>query len=202
VKIVHRAFSVVAVLAILCICVPLLIYATIPKGNTDRNHFDAIIVLGCPANPDGTPSVKQRERVDEGISEFRKHVAPRLIMTGGAAHNQFTEAEVMAHYAVENGVPAADVVAESRAQNTVQNAFYSIEIMKEHGWNSAEIVSSPSHLARASLIFERFPIQYHTHASQPLDRAAEADAYFREIRYTDYLRVFGFKPSPYLPAGN
>src|ERR1700744_3744124 len=67
-----------------------------PKGNTTVAHFDAIIVLGYPADNDGNPTPEQLARVSEGVHEYERGVAPRLIMTGGAAHNNIVEAESMA----------------------------------------------------------------------------------------------------------
>ena len=37
--------------------------------------------------------------------------------------------------------------------------------MQAHGWHSAEVVSSHSHLPRASLIFAHFPIAWRMHAA-------------------------------------
>src|ERR1700761_6349208 len=71
-------------------------YRTIPTSNSILPQFDAIVVLGTPANPDGSPSPEQRERTLEGIREFKAGIAPHLIFTGAAAHNQFIEAHVMA----------------------------------------------------------------------------------------------------------
>jgi hypothetical protein len=71
-------------------------YRTIPTHNTNLTHFDAIIVLGTPANLDGTPTPEQRERTLEGVREFKAGVTPSIILTGGPAHNQFIEAHVMA----------------------------------------------------------------------------------------------------------
>ena len=62
-------------------------YETTSRGNTEQRHFDTIIVLGSPADPDGQPSVEQRERVMEAVREFQKGRADHLIVTGGAAHN-------------------------------------------------------------------------------------------------------------------
>ncbi len=61
---------------------------TLPLSDTDATHFDTLIVLGYPAFPDGTPRPEMRERVLEGVREYRAGVAPRIIMTGGSAHNQ------------------------------------------------------------------------------------------------------------------
>jgi uncharacterized SAM-binding protein YcdF (DUF218 family) len=175
-------------------------YETIPRGNTGQSRFDAIIVLGSPANADGSPSPAQRERVLEGVREYRANVAPRLIMTGGAAHNSYVEAAVMAQFAEQQGVPESAVTIEPQAHNTIQNAYYSVRIMQAHGWHSAEVVSSPSHLPRASLIFSHFPIRYRTQASKPSGLLYESVAHLREMYVTDRIRLFGFRPTPYLPA--
>ena len=56
-------------------------FFTLPTHNTAATHFDAIVVLGTPSRTDGSPSPEQRERVLEGIREYKARVAPRLIMT-------------------------------------------------------------------------------------------------------------------------
>ncbi len=177
-------------------------YRTIPTSNAILPQFDAIIVLGTPANPDGSPSPEQRERTLEGIREFKAGVAPHLILTGGPAHNQFVEAHVMATLALSQGVPPAAIIEEGRAQNTVQNVFYSRQIMSNSGWNSAEIVSSPSHLPRTALILEHYPIQWSTHAAPwPPEYSIwqRAAHYAVEGEYCLRLRIFGFPKTRFLP---
>lgn len=178
------------------------VYESIPTHNTGMSRFDTIIVLGTPAKPDGTPSPEQRERTIEGVREYKAGVAPTIIFTGGPAHNQYVEAHVMAVFAESQGVPPSAVIEEGRAQNTIQNIFYSQQIMSEHGWKNAEVVSSPSHLPRTALILEHFPLQWRTHpALWPSEysiwqRAAhytvEAESCFR-------LRIHGFPKSRFLP---
>ena len=199
-SIVKRILLATVIAAALVFGAAVITCETIPRGNTQESRFDVIIVLGYPANPDGSPSLIQRERVLEAVREYRASVAPRLIMTGGAAHNSQVEAAVMARFAEEQGVPANAVLEEPRAHDTIQNAFYSVRIMQAHGWHSAEVVSSPSHLARASLIFARFPILYRTRASRPGGFWYECAVHLHEIRATDRIRLFGFRQTPYLPA--
>jgi len=183
--------------------------AAISNHNTAATHFDTIIVLGYPANPDGTPSPDQRERVLEGVREYKAGVAPAIIMTGGAAHNQFVEAHVMAAFAETQGVPASAILEEGQAENTIQNVFYSAKIMHEHNWRSAEMVSSSAHLGRTALILQAFDrsrpdlaIDWRTHpASWPsefsyLHRASLA---WLEATRCLQIRVFGFPRSRFLP---
>ena len=63
-----------------------------PTGNTARTRFDAIIVLGTPADSEGNPTPAQLARVTEGVHEYERGVAPRLILTGGKTNHGFIEA--------------------------------------------------------------------------------------------------------------
>jgi uncharacterized SAM-binding protein YcdF (DUF218 family) len=151
--------------AVVYVGVVFFIDRSLPLSNTNATHFDTLIVLGYPAFPDGTPRPEMRERVLEGVREYRAGVAPRMIVTGGAAHNHNVEAHVMAQLAEAQGVPASAVIEEGQAHDTIQNAYYSVQIMQQHGWHSAEVISSHSHLPRASLIFAHFPITWRMHAA-------------------------------------
>jgi len=143
-----------------------------PSSNTHLIRFDAIIVLGTPADSDGNPRPNQLARVTEAVREYQRGVAPRLILTGGAAHNRFIEARVMARTAEADGIPASAILLEPQAMDTIQNACFADRIMKAHGWRSAEIVATAEHLPRAAMIFNALPpdsaIQWSTHAAPPL----------------------------------
>jgi uncharacterized SAM-binding protein YcdF (DUF218 family) len=166
-----------------------------PVSNTDRTRFDAIIVLGTPADADGNPTPRQLARVSEGVREYERGVAPRLIFTGGPAANRFVEAQIMAHTAEADGIPASAIVVEPKAQDTMQNACYSTGIMKQHGWTSAEVVSSGYHLPRAAMIFGELPIEWRVHAAPLLEPQTGSDRAFagmvetlKTLRYLVYAR--------------
>jgi uncharacterized SAM-binding protein YcdF (DUF218 family) len=161
-----------------------------PRGNTARARFDVIIVLGTQADRHGNPTPDILARVGEGVREYERNVAPHLLFTGGAAHNQFVEARVMGQVAVSQGIPLSAIVEEPRAKNTIENACYSVEAMKLHGWSSAEVVSNDSHLPRVSLIFRRFPSEWRTHGLPPetgVSPARRLWAYSLEVAKTAYL---------------
>jgi uncharacterized SAM-binding protein YcdF (DUF218 family) len=145
-----------------------------PTSNTALSRFDAIIVLGAPADSDGNPTPEQFARVTEAVHEYERGVAPRLILTGGAVRNQFVEARVMARTAQAEGIPKPAIFMEPEARDTIQNACYATRIMQAHGWRSAEVVSSASHLPRAGIIFSDLPILWRTHAAPPLEPKSAA----------------------------
>lgn len=147
-----------------------------PASNTHLNRFDVLIVLGGSSDRDGNPSPIELARVTEAVREYERGAAPRLIMTGGPNAEGYSEAAVMARTAEAQGVPASAIFLEPHATDTIQNACYSVRIMKAHGWDSAEVVSTASHLPRAGLIFSHTPIQWSTHAAPLLEPESELHA--------------------------
>jgi uncharacterized SAM-binding protein YcdF (DUF218 family) len=190
-RLILTAFGIVFV----CILWAAVARAWAPTGNTFAPRFDAIIVLGAGVDSDGNPSPTLLARVTEAVHEYERGVAPRLIFTGGSAFGDhgYIEAAVMSRIAQSEGVPPSSLIAEPHARNTIQNACFSVRIMQQHGWHSAEVVTSPGHLPRAGIIFSATPIHWQAHAAPPLApqsafaaRAASAD----EVLHTAYYLVF------------
>jgi uncharacterized SAM-binding protein YcdF (DUF218 family) len=161
-----------------------------PSSNTSLTRFDAIIVLGYPADSDGNPTPQQLDRVTEGVREYERGVAPRLILSGGAAHNGFVEARVMAQTAHAQGIPESAIFIEPAAKDTIQNACYTARIMKAHGWQSAEVVSGATHLPRAGYIFDELPLQWRTHAAPSL--SPEPAAYPWAVASAETLKTLRY----------
>jgi uncharacterized SAM-binding protein YcdF (DUF218 family) len=165
-----------------------------PLSNTSLTRFDAIVVLGTPADSDGNPTPEMLGRVTESVHEYERGVAAHLILTGGAAHNHYVEARVMARTAEAQGIPEAAISVEPRAMDTIQNACYAMRIMKTRRWRSAEVVSNTSHLPRAALIFSRLPLEWRMHAvprgpEPAIDTGAEtALETLKTVRYLVWTR--------------
>ncbi len=177
-------------------------WETVPTSNCKLTHFDTILVLGCPTLPNGQLSPEGRERVTEGVKEFKAGRAAHILFSGGADENGFVEGAVMAGLAEAQGVPSSAVFIEGRSQNTIENIYYSHQMMQQEGWNSAEIVSSPSHLPRAGLILEHYPFRWKEKACRwppEYDWRTVGMIYVAEIAYTTQLRWQGFPATPFLP---
>lgn len=162
-----------------------------PMSNTARDHFDAIVVLGYPADDDGNPTPEQLARVTEAVREYERGVAPRLLFTGGAVGNHFVEADVMARVAAAQGIPPSAIFVETKATDTIENACFSARLMSNHGWRSAEVVSTGYHLPRASMIFSRTPLEWRMHAASTLQgeagpRGTPVLEILKTIRYLVY----------------
>lgn len=159
-----------------------------PSSNTSVNHFDAILVLGSPADADGNPTPEGLARVTEGVREYERGIAPRLIFTGGATRKGFVESEVMANVAAAQGIPPSAIFVETQARDTIQNACFSERLMKMHGWRSAEVVSSAYHLPRAGLILSHTSLEWRTHAAPSLEPGDSSSNGFDSLETLKTLR--------------
>ncbi len=169
--------------------------ALAPKGNTAQDHFDVLIVLGSPPDRDGNPTPRELARVTEAVEEYERGVAPRIIVTGGATRNHVVEAHLMARIAKAQGIPASAVLEDPRSLDTIENTCNALGIMQSHGWDSAEVISSPSHLPRAGLILSRLPMKWRVHAAPalgpvgPVSNAYQAtEETLKTVRYLVWTR--------------
>ncbi|MCG9969031.1 YdcF family protein [Pelotomaculum terephthalicicum JT] len=81
---------------------------------------------------------------------YRLGLAPKIIMSG---HRPGTQK--MAIRAVNKGVKEQDIITEDKSENTYENAVYSKEVVLRQNFKSAIIITSPYHMRRTKLVFER-----------------------------------------------
>lgn len=110
---------------------------------------DVAVVLGCPSEDDGRPSPCLQCRVRAAQQVLAQGRVRALIFSGGAAHNRHIEAEVMAGLAQRRGVGREQILVEGQSLTTWQNLRFSQRIMRAHGFQSALLISTRDHLARA-----------------------------------------------------
>lgn len=124
---------------------------------------DAIIILGCSNNDDGTISDLLRKRVDEGVRLYKSGKASKLIMSG--KHGLFlhlrgqvpsnSESSVMKKYAVSLGVPAENILIEDESKDTLGNAYFTkVRILEPHNWYNCFLVTSDYHIDRTRSLFD------------------------------------------------
>ena len=187
---------VVAILGWACLA-----RALAPTGNTSVSRFDAIIVLGATIDRDGNPGRTVLSRLTEGVHEYERGVAPRILVTGGEQHGRI-QADVMARVLEAQGVPASAILIEPEAGNTIENACFSDHMLKARGLTSAEVVTSPSHLPRAGIIFSRSHLQWRMHAAPPMEPESAIAANLgaaNEVLHTAYyllISSWAYRCSP------
>lgn len=138
----------------------------------------AIVVLGA-AQYDGRPSPVLRARLDHAVALWRRGIAPRVIVTGGArAGDRSTEAAAGRRYVVAHGVPDSAVLLESEGQSTAASLRAVAALLGEmrrtapaaagtaagprDGPPAAVLVSDPFHMLRLGVLARRFGITAYT----------------------------------------
>jgi uncharacterized SAM-binding protein YcdF (DUF218 family) len=115
----------------------------------DRNRADMVVVLGA-AQYDGRPSSILEARLEHAKRLYDQQVAPVVVTVGGRqAGDNFTEAQASRMYLIDEGLPAADVLAVQTGVDTLTSLRAVAQVAREHGWHSAVIVSDPWHSLRA-----------------------------------------------------
>ena len=139
-------------------------YSPVYLADEELHPADVIVVLGYgpPVDKEGRPADELVRRVKAGVELYQAGLAPVIIMTGGNTYKEYYESEVMKKVAVEMGVPPGAVLEERQAMDTIGNARYSAELMREHGWSSCIVVSSPYHLKRARKLFQAAGLEVQT----------------------------------------
>ena len=85
-----------------------------------------------------------------------------IIVSGGAAHNFYIEAEVMHDYLVEQGIPESNVIQDQISLSTIDNAENCTKLMAMYELETALLVTSSFHAPRAKLLFEKQDINIDT----------------------------------------
>ncbi len=115
---------------------------------------DIIIVLGA-AEYNGKPSPVLKARLDHGLELYQRHLAPRIMTTGGAGGDPiYTEGGVGRTYLMSHGVPSEDIVVENEGESTLESTARAGEIMERMGLHSAIVVSDGYHIFRVKRMLQ------------------------------------------------
>ena len=134
-----------------------------PESIDSLPHSDAVIVLGGIIGQPFTPRVSPDlgdtvDRIIEALRIYRAGKVPRIVISAGNQPQQaklVPEAELIADFLVELGVPRSALILETRSRNTHENAVYTAAIFREHGWRSGLLVTSGIHMPRAIAAFRK-----------------------------------------------
>ena len=119
-----------------------------------------IIVLGNPPNKDGSIPYNLKTRLDLAIEIYKNNIGSKLVMTGGTAYSNLVEAIVMKEYCVKKGILESDILVETNAKSTYDNALYVAEMLTDNGSKEITIITSRYHKKRVDLIFRHYFKKY------------------------------------------
>lgn len=131
------------------------------------------------------------ERLIKGAELFEKGYAPYVIISNGLEDNLYEAIKNM-------GVPGDSIILETKASSTTENALFTEELMMQHQFDSAIIVSSNYHMRRVksnfTKVFSNSEVKL-TYTSVP-DNGYDAERWWttsknRQTTYIEFVKLAG-----------
>ena len=142
-------------------------------------------------------------RVRAAVKLYNEGYAPKIMFTGKKASYmgdmEISEAEMYRDEAIKMGIPKEDIIIETEAINTPENAVNSIKLLREMGSLPEKIilVSSKFHMLRCYLTFKAASIEWKPklmrYSVEPL--SANGDNFYKikdgwSYLFYEYIKIY------------
>lgn len=143
-KIIKKLTWLVALIVIAVVALPLFIgWYLSPQDILEK--ADSIVVVSGGDN---------NQRIEKAVQLYKEGWAPYILFSGAAAEGNVSNALAMKRIAASKGVPASHIFMEEKSRTTEENAELSAVIIKEKGFKSIILVTSPYHQRRTYQLFK------------------------------------------------
>ncbi len=116
--------------------------------------IDAILVLGCKVNPDGTPSMMLEKRIDKAIELYEK-TGIKILLSGDHGKKEYDEVNTMKQMVLDENLPKEDVFLDHAGFSTYDSIYRAKYVF---GVKKMVIVTQKYHLYRALYIAKKLGI--------------------------------------------
>ena len=136
------------------------LYGTFCNYLPVRKEPDVIIILGSGLIGNKVPPLLAQRLTKAKTIYEQFEGRSKLIVSGGQGADELTsEAEAMAKYLMEQGVPQEDILIENRSRTTFENLTFSKAILEDLGLGkSVLVVTNSFHALRAGVFMRRLKI--------------------------------------------
>lgn len=119
-----------------------------------KDGLDYVVVLGAYLRPTG-PSTVLEYRLEKAYEYYCANPDVLIVVSGGQGPNEHKpEAEGMAEYLIEKGIPKENILIENKSTSTVENLRFSSELIDEKN-ASVGIITNNFHIFRATQIAKK-----------------------------------------------
>ena len=121
--------------------------------------MNIIIVLGEKLDNSGNISETLKNRLDKAVEVYQTGNYNIIVSGGNVQTNTiYSEAYQMKQYLTNTlSIPTSKIITEPNSKNTIENAQYTLEIIKQKGGiDRIVVVSSEFHIKRVEFIFNYF----------------------------------------------
>jgi vancomycin permeability regulator SanA len=149
-----------------------------PEEAQNLQDVDCILVLGCLVRSGGVPSDMLSDRLRRGVELYQSSAAPKLLMSGDHGRSDYNEVDAMKRYAVEAGIPSADIFMDHAGFSTYESVYRARDIFQ---CKKILIVSQEYHLHRALYIAQHLGLEAYGVASNYRSYGGQTMRDIREI---------------------
>jgi len=156
-----------------------------------KGRFDTVIVHGCALIHGDKVSKILANRLDLALELYHKSGDKALLVVSGGQGDDETvsEAEAMARYLLERGVPEERILREDKSRSTEENLLNTMRLLSGRGEaGSLALVTSGYHLYRCLLIAKRLGVNCKGFG------AKVAAYYWPSAVIREFAAVFSQKP--------
>ncbi|KPJ66481.1 MAG: hypothetical protein AMJ43_08040 [Coxiella sp. DG_40] len=95
------------------------------------------------------------ERLEQAIELFQKGYAKKMIFSGTLLTKDISIVDLWLKSAEKSGISSEDIFLHRDAESTHENAVFAANVMQQHGYKHALLVTSPYHSRRAKRVFNK-----------------------------------------------
>ena len=118
--------------------------------------YDAALVLGVELGPNDVPTDELARRVTTAAGAYRRGACAKLVLCGGRLpEHRLAEADVMAKWLRQAGVPEERIILERQSQDTMGNCRCAARLLGGAEGKRVLVVTSDYHLPRAVMTARR-----------------------------------------------
>lgn len=109
-----------------------------------KKPYDVIIVPGIPHDTSSDDwDLALRGRMIWSKFLYERGIAKNVIYSGGAVYTPYKEGEIMSEYAIAMGIPRENVYAETSAEHSTENIYYSYYLARRLGFEKIAVATDP-----------------------------------------------------------
>lgn len=164
------------------------------EQSAQLGEVDCVLVLGCGVDEDGNPKGLLTDRLTTAVSLYEGGAASKLLMSGDHGRVDYDEVNAMKQYAIEHGVPSADIFMDHAGFSTYESVYRARDVFAA---DKIIIVTQAYHLSRALYIADKLGLEAYGVASDLHRYKGEQYREFREAlaRCKDWV-VAVIQPEP------
>ena len=127
---------------------------TFQKTNVPK--FRTALVFGAGLRNNGSPTQVLKDRVETAVELYKTGKVEKLLLSGDNRFFNYNEPAAMASYALDLGIPQADLVLDYAGQSTYDSCYRAKVIFK---LDQAILVTQSFHLPRALFICNQLGLE-------------------------------------------